>query len=118
MAKKAAKKSARRKKAPGKKKNKGAFAGSTATAAATSDAAQDAASQRFVGDLLCAAKLRESDSQGKVPLHATHVIKGKKPDGTRGRQANPLQSLLRQLASSGWIVTQKLFPCRKLLHQL
>jgi len=24
----------------------------------------------------------ESDSQGKVPLHATHVIKGKKPDGT------------------------------------
>jgi hypothetical protein len=22
------------------------------------------------------------DSQGNVPLHATHVIRGKKPDGT------------------------------------
>ncbi len=81
MTKKAAKKSTRRRRAPGKK-NTGASPAQRQQQQATSDAAHDAASQRFVGDLLVRGEAAESDSQGKVPLHATHVIKGKKPDGT------------------------------------
>jgi hypothetical protein len=80
MTKKAAKKSARRRKAPGSKKNTGASPAQQQQP--TGDAAHDAASQRFVGDLLVRGEAAESDSQGKVPLHATHMIKGKKPDGT------------------------------------
>jgi hypothetical protein len=79
MAKKAAKKPARRKSAPGKKKNKVL---SLAQQQPSSDAAQDAASQSFVGDLLVRGEAAPRDSQGNVPLHATHVIRGKKPDGT------------------------------------
>lgn len=81
MTKKAAKKSTRRRRAPGKK-NTGASPAQRQQQQATGDAAHDAALQRFVGDLLVRGEAAESDSQGKVPLHATHVIKGKKPDGT------------------------------------
>ena len=81
MTKKAAKKSTRRRRAPGKK-NTGTSPAQRQQQQATGDAAHDAASQRFVGDLLVRGEAAESDSQGKVPLHATHVIKGKKPDGT------------------------------------
>jgi hypothetical protein len=82
MAKKAAKKSARRSSAAGKKKNAGSSSAQLQQQQPTSDAAHDAASQRFVGDLLVRGEAAPRDSQGKVPLHATHVIKGKKPDGT------------------------------------
>ncbi|HET9164737.1 MAG TPA: hypothetical protein VFP11_01985 [Candidatus Angelobacter sp.] len=82
MTKKAAKKSTRRRKAPDSKKNTGASPAQRQQQQATGDAAHNAASQRFVGDLLVRGEAAESDSQGKVPLHATHVIKGKKPDGT------------------------------------
>jgi hypothetical protein len=80
MAKKAAKKSARRRSAPGKKKNKVLSAAQQQQP--SSDAAHDAASQRFVGDLLVRGEAAPRNSQGNVPLHATHVIRGKKPDGT------------------------------------
>jgi hypothetical protein len=82
MTKKAAKKSMRRRKAPDSKKNTGASPAQRQQQQATGDAAPDAASQRFNADLLVRGEAAESDSQGKVPLHATHVIKGKKPDGT------------------------------------
>ena len=82
MTKKAAKKSTRRRKAPGSKKNTGASLAQQQQQQATGDAAHDVASQRFVGDPLVCGEAAESDSQGKVPLHATHVIKGKKSDGT------------------------------------
>jgi hypothetical protein len=80
MAKKAAKKSARRRSAPGKKKNK--VLSPAQQQQPSSDAAHDAASQRFVGDLLVRGEAAPRDSQGNVPLHATHVIRSKKPDGT------------------------------------
>lgn len=82
MAKKAAKKPARRSRAPGKKKNTGFPPAQKEQQQPVCDAANDAASQRFVGDLLVRGEAAERDSQGKVPLHATHVIRGKKPDGT------------------------------------
>jgi len=82
MAKKAAKKSTRRRKAPGNKRKTGASPAQQQQQQPTGDAAHNAASQRFVGDLLVRGEAAESDSQGKVPLHATHMIKGKKPDGT------------------------------------
>ncbi|HKD79265.1 MAG TPA: hypothetical protein VKH81_06190 [Candidatus Angelobacter sp.] len=80
MAKKAAKKSARRKTAPSKKKNKALSPQQQQQP--ISDAATEAASQRFVGDLLVRGEAAPRDNQGNVPLHATHVITGKKPDGT------------------------------------
>lgn len=82
MAKKAAKKTARRSRAPGKKKNTGFPPDQPEQQQPASDAASDAASQRFVGDLLVRGEAAERDSQGKVPLQATHVIRGKKADGT------------------------------------
>lgn len=81
MAKKAAKKSARRRNAPNKKKNK-ALSPAPQQQQPISDAAHEAASQRFVGDLLVRGEAAPRDSKGNVPLHATHVITGKKPDGT------------------------------------
>lgn len=81
MAKKAAKKPARRRSAPGKKKNK-VLSPAQQQQQPSSDAAPDAASQRFVGDLLVRGEAAPRDSQGNVPLRATHVIRGKKPDGT------------------------------------
>jgi len=80
MAKKAAKKSAQRRNAPGKKKNKALSRAQQQQL--TGDAAQGAASQRFVQDVLVRGEAAPRDSQGNVPLHATHVITGKKPDGT------------------------------------
>jgi hypothetical protein len=80
MAKKAAKKPARRRSAPDKKKNK--VLSPAQQQQPSSDAAPDAASQRFVGDLLVRGEAAPRDSQGNVPLRATHVIRGKKPDGT------------------------------------
>ena len=80
MAKKAAKKSTRRKSAPGKKKNK--VLSPQQQEQPISDAAHQAASQRFVGDLLVRGEAAPRDKQGNVPLHATHVITGKRPDGT------------------------------------
>jgi hypothetical protein len=82
MAKKAAKKSVRRRKAPANKRKTGASPAQQQQQQLTGDAAHDAASQRFVGDLLVRGEAAECDSKGKVPLHATHMIKGKKPDGT------------------------------------
>jgi hypothetical protein len=76
MAKKAAKKPARRRSAPDKKKNK------VLSPAQQQQPSSDAASQRFVGDLLVRGEAAPRDSQGNVPLRATHVIRGKKPDGT------------------------------------
>jgi hypothetical protein len=80
MAKKAAKKAQRRSQTPSKKKK--TEVSSSPAQQTTGDAAQEAASQRFVNDLLVRGEAAPRDREGKLPLRATHVIKGKKPDGT------------------------------------
>ena len=67
-----------------------AKATSTGTAPAAQDTAQntgpevqdDQASKRFVDDLQVRGEAAPLNAEGKLPLHATHVIKSKRADGS------------------------------------
>ena len=41
-----------------------------------------AASQRFTSDLLVRGEAAKLDKKGKLPLHATHVLKKRRADGS------------------------------------
>ncbi len=43
---------------------------------------RDAASRRFVNDLMVRGEAAKLDKKGKLPLHATHVIRKQDADGS------------------------------------
>ncbi len=63
-------------------KPKGAGKRTRAAPGPSATPAMTAARERFVSDLLVRGEAAARDKRGKLPLHATHVIKRRKRDGS------------------------------------